>query len=71
MNTKVLMISSSLFLGASGTILTFLPDESISSIGITPNPISTLSFQLLGALYLGFAILNWMAKRIFNWWDLQ
>ncbi len=62
MNTKILMISSSIFLGLSGAILSFLPDEIISSISITSNPISTLSFQLLGAVYLGFAMLNWMAK---------
>lgn len=62
MNTKILMSSSSVYLAASGAILTFLPNEVISSIGIVPNPISTLSFQLLGALYLGFAMLNWMAK---------
>jgi len=42
--------------------LTFLPDEIISSLDITPNPITTLSFQLLGSLYLAFAMLNWMAK---------
>ena len=62
MNTKTLMIASTVFLGVLGTVLTFLPNEIISSISTTPNPILTLSFQLLGALYLGFAILNWMAK---------
>ena len=62
MNTKVLMISSCIFLGALGITFTFIPDEIISSLSVTPNPISTLSIQLLGALYLGFAMLNWMAK---------
>tara|TARA_R110000868_G_scaffold65761_2_gene196307 strand:+ start:186 stop:566 length:381 start_codon:yes stop_codon:yes gene_type:complete len=56
------MISSSVTLGISGAVLTFIPDETISSLNITPNPISTLTLQLLGALYLGFAMLNWMAK---------
>ncbi len=56
------MISSCALLGISGVILTFIPDEIISTLSITPNPISTLSLQLLGALYLAFAILNWMAK---------
>ena len=49
-------------LGISGGVLTFIPDETISGLNITPNPISTLTLQLLGALYLGFAMLNWMAK---------
>ena len=62
MNTKILMISSCILLGISGVILTFIPDETISILSISPNPISTLLLQLLGALYLGFAILNWMAK---------
>lgn len=62
MNMKIVLISSCIFLGISGAILTFMPDEIISSLNITTNSISTLSFQLLGALYLGFAMLNWMAK---------
>lgn len=61
-NTKIIMISSTVFLGMSGAILTFLPNETISSIAIIPSPITTLFFQLTGALYLGFAMLNWMAK---------
>ncbi len=62
MNTKILMISSCIFLGGLGISFTFIPDEIILSLSVTPNPISTLSLQLLGALYLGFAMLNWMAK---------
>ena len=56
------MISSCIFLSVLGITFTFIPDEIISSLSVTPNPISTLSLQLLGALYLGFAMLNWMAK---------
>lgn len=56
------MISSSIFLGTLGITFSFIPDEIISSLSVTPNQISTLSLQLLGALYLGFAMLNWMAK---------
>lgn len=62
MNTKILMISSCIFLGAQGIILTFMPDGIISGLSIIPEPISILLLQLLGALYLGFAMLNWMAK---------
>lgn len=63
MNTKILLISSCIFLGISGAILTFIPDEIISSLSITTNSISTVLLQLLGALYLGFAMLNWMTKE--------
>ena len=62
MNTKIVMISSCIFLGSQGIILTFMPDKIISGLSITSEPISILLLQLLGALYLGFAILNWMAK---------
>lgn len=62
MKTKPIMISSSIFLGILGISLTFIPDEIVSSLRVTSNPISTLSLQLLGAIYLGFAMLNWMAK---------
>ncbi len=63
MNTKILMISSSIFLGALGITFSFIPDEIISSLSESSNQISILSLQLLGALYLGFAMLNWMAKE--------
>jgi hypothetical protein len=63
MNTKIVMISSVIFLGALGITLTFIPDEIISGLRVTPNPMSILSLQLLGALYLGFAMLNWLAKE--------
>lgn len=56
------MISSCIFLGSQGIILTFMPDKIISGLSITSEPISILLLQLLGALYLGFAMLNWMAK---------
>ena len=62
MNTKILMISNCIFLGALGVILTFMPDEIISGFSITPDSILILLLHLLGALYLGFAMLNWMAK---------
>ena len=62
MKTKPIMISSSIFLGILGILLAFIPDEIASSLSVTSNSISTLSLQLLGALYLGFAMLNWMAK---------
>lgn len=62
MITKISMTSSSVFLGLSGALLSFLPDEILSHLEIIPNPISTLSLQLLGSTYLGFAMLNWMAK---------
>ena len=63
MNTKIVMISSGLFLGVLGITFTFIPDEIVSGLVETPSPVSILPLQLLGALYIGFALLNWMAKE--------
>lgn len=57
------MISSGLFLGVLGITFTFIPDEIVSGLVETPSPMSILPLQLLGALYIGFALLNWMAKE--------
>jgi hypothetical protein len=56
------MLLSALFLFVLGLITTFAPAELIASNGGHPQTISTLLVQAAGGLYLGFAILNWMAK---------
>ena len=62
MNTKTVLTASAIFLGIIGIVLSFLPSEIISHLNIDIHPILTIIMQLLGALYLGFGILNWMAK---------
>ena len=62
MNTKIVMIASTLFLAFMGFNFSFLSNEFLNLLNIDSNQITVLLFQLLGALYLGFAILNWMAK---------
>jgi hypothetical protein len=62
MNTKIIMTVSTLFLGIMGFSFSFLPKEILILLNIDFNQIIILLFQLLGALYLGFSILNWMAK---------
>ena len=64
MDTKILMISSTIFLGINGIIMTFLPSElSNYLLGIKDNQVFLLLLQILGSFYLGFAILNWMTKN--------
>ena len=60
--SKILMTISALFLGIIGICLSFLPKEIINYLNINSNIITIFLFQLLGALYLGFGILNWMLK---------
>lgn len=63
MNTKLIMTLSAIFLGALGLSLSFFPGEINAYLNTSPNTISTLFLQLLSAVYLGFAIMNWMAKE--------
>jgi hypothetical protein len=56
------MISSAVFLAITGVGLTFFPQEFTAYIGISPNVYFYLVIQVLGALYFGFAMINWMAK---------
>jgi hypothetical protein len=57
------MTTSSVFYGFIGIGLTFVPKEisEFFSTDLTQN--SFLILQLLGAAYLGFAMLNWMTKN--------
>jgi hypothetical protein len=62
MNTKIVMGSSAVMLALTGILLTFAPDEVLHAMtGETDRGIILL-VQAMGALYFGFAMLNWMAK---------
>ena len=64
MNTKALMTVSSLFLGLAGIFALFVPQELLVALGLDPtNPLPVI-IEILGALYLSFAITNWTAKAI-------
>lgn len=57
------MTVSSIILGATGVILTFAPDMVLRSLNIDANPTSILFGQVIGGLYFGYAMLNWMTKE--------
>ena len=61
-NTKLLMTACSLLLGATGIFALFLPDVLLSAQGVEPTEAMSMLVQLMGALYFGFAIMNWTAK---------
>lgn len=63
MNTRILMTASSLFLGISGLGFTFFPEEIAQYLNGDLNELSIIFLQILGSLYLGFTMLNWMAKN--------
>ena len=62
MNTKTLMIISAIFLAVNGFGFTFFPNEIAGLLINTDNYILILILQILGALYLGFSILNWTSR---------
>lgn len=59
---RVLMALSALVLGAVGLAATFAPAELLTAVGAGAGARSELLVQLAGALYLGFAMMNWMAR---------
>jgi hypothetical protein len=62
MKTRILLGASALFLAVLGVGITFLPQELLTHFGVRLEGVPVLLIQLLGALYLGFAILNWMNR---------
>lgn len=60
--TRLLMSASAIFLGLFGVIASFAPDEILRLLDATSSPLLLLVVQITGALYLGFAALDWMAR---------
>lgn len=54
------MAISAVVMGAAGMMLSFLPQEVAGSLGMSEA--AAVILQLLGALYLGFAMINWTAR---------
>ena len=62
MNTKLLMTATSITTGAAAVALSFLPQEILASAGMQVSVAGVLVLQVTGALYLGMAIMDWMAR---------
>ena len=61
-NTKILMVTSSLALGLAGLAASFAPTELLRALGSpVAEPLPVL-VQLLGSMYFAFAMTNWTAK---------
>jgi hypothetical protein len=56
------MTVSTMFLMILGLAASFLPLEILSYAGSRPDSATALLVQIAGALYLGFAMLNWMSR---------
>jgi hypothetical protein len=62
METRVLMGLSAAFMAGLGLTASFLPQELLGWSGSQPGGTAVLAIQAAGALYLGFGMLNWMAR---------
>jgi len=59
-NTKIIMTSSAILMGLTGILLSFLPQEIV--VYMQWRETNPIILQILGALYFGFAMVNWMSK---------
>ena len=64
MHTKILMNLSAVWMALLGLIASFAPFEVLRHFGAPPDRHAALFLQLLGAAYLGFAMMNWMAREV-------
>ena len=62
MNTKLLLITSAVVMGAFGLLGSFLPHEVLIAAGIDPVGILPVLVQLLAASMFAFAMANWVAR---------
>jgi hypothetical protein len=61
--SKILMSASALVLALLGLPCIFAPDLVLVRLAGTATPAAGLLVQITGALYLGFAAINWMGKN--------
>ena len=61
-NARLLLIASSAALALAGGAATFAPVELLRGLGAVPAGPLPIIVQLLGAMYLSFAMTNWTAK---------
>ena len=58
------MLGSAEFLAVLGLATSYMPDKVLGIHGTVPDIPTMLLIQMAGALYLGFAILNWTARGV-------
>jgi len=63
-HSKVLMSVSAACMGLLGMVLSFLPQETLAFAGMPATIAGVMFLQVTGALYVGFALLNWAARSV-------
>lgn len=62
--TRALMMLSAVFMAIAGLVTSYFPDKVLETHGTVPDGPTLLLVQMMGALYLGFALLNWTARGV-------
>jgi hypothetical protein len=60
--SKSLLAASAVYMGAAGLGLTFMAEELLRHVRQPDAPILMVFVQTVGALYLAFAVLNWLLR---------
>lgn len=59
----ILMLTSASFNGILGIVFSFFPQEVLAQLGESIGPLTTLALQILGAFYMGLALMNYTGKK--------
>jgi hypothetical protein len=62
MQSRIIMAAAAIAMGIAGVAGLFAPQELLHALGITAELVPTLLTQLTAALFLGFAMVDWLAK---------
>jgi hypothetical protein len=63
-NTKILLSTSAVVLGLFGFLSSFFSQELLLHTKVTSDGAADMFIQLLAALFIGFAIMNWMNRGV-------
>lgn len=61
-NTRILLIASTVFNGMMGLLTSFLPQEVLKITDLPTSPVNVLLLQIMSAFYIGLAMINYMSK---------
>ena len=64
MNTRVLMGTAAAFTALLGVATSFAPREIAMSLGSDADRSTAVILQVAGAMYLGYAAMNWAARGV-------
>ena len=64
MPSRILMSVSAAFLALLGVLTSFFPYRVLAQHGTEPDGPTVLLVEMMGAIYLGYALTNWMARGV-------